>query len=130
MELKLGKKSEVKNFITILLLIFTNLCFAQKKDYKFLIIDQYDGKWFYSFDKKTSDGFYSWLKVEESLEKNPSTKSTEYYIEFKCANQSMSDQIVIINWRKDKPEFYKNNFPFKPIPPKHPARSILKEYCK
>jgi len=120
----------MKKLFTTLMMSFITLCFAQKKDYKLLTTDQYNSPWYYSFDKKTSDGFYSWLKVENTVQKDPSTESTEYYIEFKCSNQTMSDQVVIINWRKDKPEIYKNKFPFQPIPPKHAAWSLIKKYCK
>lgn len=110
--------------------LFSCFFYAQEKDYKFLTTDQYDTKWYYSFDKKTSDGFYTWLKVEETLQSNPSTKSTEYFIEFKCSNQTMSDEIVIVNWREEKPDIYNKKYPFVAIPKKHIGNSLIKKYCK
>ncbi|MFC7345569.1 hypothetical protein ACFQO9_02415 [Chryseobacterium zhengzhouense] len=119
----------MKNLFAILAIVFTIYCSAQKKDYKFLTTDQYDTKWYYSFEKKTSDGFYSWLKVEETLKTSPSAKSTEYLIEFKCSNKTMSDEIVIINWREGKPNIYRKKYPFTPVPKKHIGNSLLEKYC-
>lgn len=118
----------MKNLFFVLFL-YSTFFYAQKKDYKFLSTDQHNTKWYYSFDKKTLDGFYSWLKVEETLQTNASAKSTEYLIEFKCSNKTMSDEIVIINWRERKPETYRKKYPFTPIPKKHIGNSLVEKYC-
>ncbi|HAY3562637.1 TPA: hypothetical protein JRW62_001633 [Elizabethkingia meningoseptica] len=118
----------MKNLFLVLFLC-SSILYSQKKDYKLLSTDKYNNKWYYSFDKKTSDGFYSWLKMEETLQKNPSTESTEYFIEFKCSNQTMSDEIIIINWRGDKPETYNRKAPFKTISKDNIAYNLVKKYC-
>ena len=70
----------MKNIIVVLFFA-TGFIKAQKLEYKFLTKDQNNEKWYYAFDKKTDDGFYSWIKSEYTFENDPSTESTEYYIE-------------------------------------------------
>ena len=67
---------------------------------------------------------------EYTFENDPSTESTEYYIEFKCSNKSMSDEIVKINWRKDDAEVTKKKMPFTPVSKNHISYSLFKEFCK
>jgi len=113
-----------------ILALFSGFLHSQEKQYKLLTTDQYNNKWYYSFEKEVSDGFYTWLKSEETLQNNPSTKSTEYFIEFKCSNQTMSDEIVIINWREGKPDIYNKKYPFVSIPKKHVGNALIAQFCK
>ena len=119
----------MKNIIVVLFFA-TGFIKDQKLEYKFLTKDQNNEKWYYAFDKKTDDGFYSWIKSEYTFENDPSTESTEYYIEFKCSNKSMSDEIVKINWRKDDAEVTKKKMPFTPVSKNHISYSLFKEFCK
>lgn len=97
-----------------------------KLDYKFLT-HQKNAKWFYSVDKKTANGFFCWFKVEDTIEKDKYAKSNEYYIEFKCLEKTMSDEIVKINPRSgEKPIMERKKMPFQPIHEKHIAMAVLK----
>ncbi|WP_313504284.1 hypothetical protein [Kaistella carnis] len=116
---------------TILLLILTTGFFkAQKLDYKFLTKDQNNEKWYYAIDKEADDGFHAWVKAEYTFDNDPSTESTEYYIEFKCSNKSMSDEIVKINWRKADAEITKRKMPFGPVSKNHISYPLFKKFCK
>ena len=116
--------------IILLLILTTGFFNAQKLDYKLLTKDQYNQNWYYSFDKKTENGFQAWVKSAYSYESDPSTESTEYYIEFKCSNKSMSDEIVKINWRKAEPEISKKKMPFETVSDRHIVYSLFEKFCK
>lgn len=105
------------------------MAFGQKKDYVLLTSDQYDSNWYYSFDKKTPKGFFAWLKVTNTIKQDPSTESTEYYIEFNCESKTMSDQVIRINWRGEKPDINNDKMPFQPVPKKHVAYPLLGKHC-
>ena len=85
---------------------------------------------YYSYDKKTDDGFYSWMKIENTEEQDPSTESTEIYVEFKCTDETMSEEIIIINWRGQNAETLNKKSPFVEIPQNHPSQKLINIYCK
>ena len=116
--------------ITFLLLLISIFISAQKKKYNLLSEDIYKRKMYYSYDKKTDDGFYSWMKIENTEEQDPSTESTEIYVEFKCTDETMSEEIIIINWRGQNAETLNKKSPFVEIPQNHPSQKLINIYCK
>lgn len=117
-------------FLGLIFLLSFAITNAQT-NYKYLASDKTGEKWYYNFDKKKANGFFTWLKIEHIEQKKSSKKiSTEYYIEVKCSNRMMSDEIVRINWEDSKPEIYKKNYPFQKIPERHFVMNLVKKYCK
>ncbi|KQT18362.1 hypothetical protein ASG31_06450 [Chryseobacterium sp. Leaf404] len=131
MELKLGKRLlKMRKLFTILLMSVTALCFAQKKDYKLLNTDEKGTKFYYSFDKQTKDGFFTWQKISYTEKYNPAQESLEFYVEFKCSNKTQSDQITINNWRGAKPEIYREKSPFIPVKKNYLTYPLFEKHCK
>ncbi len=102
---------------------------AQIVDYQKLENDKNNIQWWYAFDKKTENGFYAWLKSTFAEDQDPSTTSIEMYMEFHCADQSMSEEIVKINWRNEAPEITNKKMPFQRIPQKHISQKLIAEFC-
>ena len=116
--------------IILILFFATGFFKSQKLDCKLLSKNQNNENWYYAFDKKTDDAFFAWIKAEYTFENDPSTESTEFYIEFKCSNKTSSDQIVKINWRQAEPEITKRKMPFQSVSKKHISYPLFKEFCK
>ena len=116
--------------LLILFIFVSAFIKAQKTEYQFLIKDQNEENWYYSFDKQSDNGFFAWLKSEYSFENDPSTESTEFYLEFKCRDKTSSDQIVKINWREGEPEMSKKKMPFNPVQKNHISFPLFKKFCK
>ena len=119
----------MKKIIFLLFLISLSAS-AQQKKYILLSEDIYKRKIYYSIDKKTEDGFYSWIKIENTKEQDPSTESTELFVEFKCGDETMSDEILIINWRGQNAEIFNEKSPFSEIPQNHPSKKLIEKFCK
>lgn len=107
----------------------TSLLSAQKREYIPFNTNK-DDMWSYSFDKKTADGFYAWVKVDYTKKQDPLMESNEYFIEFKCSDKTMSDQIVQINYRDQERQIDKKKMPFRSIPENSIFTSLIKQYCK
>lgn len=87
------------------LLIFFSLIIslslkAQKtNEYKFLSEGQYNSKIYEKLESKTENKVYVWHKIENTLENDPSTEFTEYYLQINCDTKKSVLKKLIIHWR-------------------------------
>ncbi|REC46440.1 hypothetical protein [Chryseobacterium pennipullorum] len=116
--------------ILLFFVVYSSISSAQKLEYLPISKDQYGAEWSYSFDKKTTDGFYSWVKVVYTATENPDTESTEYFVEFKCSDRTMSDEIVKIKFRDQKYQIDRKKMPFRSILEKSIFNPLLEKFCK
>lgn len=134
--LKTGLRSDKMPYLIMkkigfsLLVLGATLLNAQKRDYLLLNNDKNGVKWSYSFDKKTNDGFYSWVKADYTEQQDPMVESNEYFIQFRCSDKTMSDQIVQINYRDQEHQMDKTKMPFRSISENSIFYSLLKKQCK
>ena len=120
----------MKKIVFSLFVSCTSVLSAQKRDYHPINTDKNGVKWSYSFDKKTNYGFYSWVKVDYTEKQDPLVESNEYFIEFKCSDKTMSDQIVQMNYRDQEHQIDKKKMPFRSISENSIFYSLIKKYCK
>lgn len=120
----------MKKIVFSLFVLCTSILSAQKREYLLFNTDKNGVKWGYSFDKKTNDGFYSWVKVSYTEKQDPVIESNEYFIEFKCSDKTMSDQIIQINYRDQEHQIDKTKMPFRSISENSIFNSLFKKHCK
>ena len=76
------------------------LTYAQKSnEYKFLSEGQYNSKIYEKLESKSENKVYVWHKIENTLENDPSTEFTEYYLQIKCDSKTSVLKKLIIHWR-------------------------------
>lgn len=90
-----------KSKLLFIIWFFTSLLtYAQKtNEYKFLTEGQYNSKIYEKLESKIENQVYVWHKIENTLENDPSTEFTEYYLQINCETKKSALKKLIIHWR-------------------------------